>query len=111
LLPASRKGTRWLDVLKVLAANRLIAPSSEWRVHREWFDSSAMGDLLGCGAEVSAKDPLNSVLDRLLKHKEALFGHLRTFIRTSPDEQGEARLALLVAAEIDRTADDARIAE
>ena len=48
LLPASRKGTRWLDVLKVLCANRLIAPSSEWRVHREWFSISAMRDLLGC---------------------------------------------------------------
>ena len=58
LLPASRKGTQWLEVLKVLCANRLIAPSSEWRVHREWFARSAMRDLLGCGAEVSAKDTL-----------------------------------------------------
>lgn len=57
-LPASRKGTCWLDVLKVLCANRLIDPSSEWRVHREWFERSAMRDLLGCGAEVSAKDSL-----------------------------------------------------
>ena len=77
LLPASRKGTQWLDVLKVLCANRLIAPSSEWRVHREWFARSAMRDLLGCGAEVSAKDTLYRGLDRLLPHKEALFGHLR----------------------------------
>jgi len=74
----SRKGTCWLDVLKVLCANRLVAPASEWRVHREWFVRSAMRDLLGCGAEVSAKDTLYRCLDRLLPHKEALFEHLRS---------------------------------
>lgn len=77
LVPASRKGTRWLDVLKVLCANRLIDPSSEWRVHREWFGRSAMADLLGCGAEVSAKDTLYRGLDKALPHKEALFQFLR----------------------------------
>ena len=29
-LPASREGTRWLDVLKTLVAYRLIDPGSEW---------------------------------------------------------------------------------
>jgi len=76
-IPESRKGTPWLDVLKVLCANRLIEPSSEWRVHREWFDRSAMADLLGCGAEVSAKDTLYRGLDKALPHKEALFQFLR----------------------------------
>lgn len=76
-IPASRKGTSWLDVLKVLCANRLIEPSSEWRVHREWFGRSAMADLLGCGAEVSAKDTLYRGLDKALPHKEALFQFLR----------------------------------
>ena len=46
-LPASRKGTRWDDVLFVLAAYRLLAPGSEWRLHREWFARSALVDLLG----------------------------------------------------------------
>jgi transposase len=77
LLPASRKGTRWLDVLKVLCANRLIAPGSEWRVHREWFRRSAMRDLLGCGQEVAARDTLYRCLDKALPHKEALFQFLR----------------------------------
>lgn len=45
--PPSRKGTRWLNVLKTLVAYRLIDPGSEWRLHRDWFDRSAMGDLLG----------------------------------------------------------------
>lgn len=76
-LPASRKGTCWLDVLKVLCANRLIDPSSEWRVHREWFEHSAMRDLLGCGAEVSAKDTLYRCLDKALPHRDELFQFLR----------------------------------
>jgi hypothetical protein len=46
-LPPSRKGTRWDQVLQVLATYRLIAPGSEWRLHRDWFAKSAMGDLLG----------------------------------------------------------------
>src|SRR6202035_1467886 len=35
-LPASRKRTRWDQVLQVLVAYRLIEPGSEWRLHREW---------------------------------------------------------------------------
>jgi hypothetical protein len=33
----SRKGTRWEEVLLVVVAYRLIAPGSEWRLHRQWF--------------------------------------------------------------------------
>ena len=46
-LPPNRKKTRWDQVLQVLATYRLIAPGSEWRLHREWFGNSAMADLLG----------------------------------------------------------------
>jgi transposase len=76
-LSDSRKGTCWLDVLKVLCANRLIHPSSEWYVHREWFDHSAIGDLLGADPAVSVKDTLYRCLDQLPAHKDALFQHLR----------------------------------
>jgi len=47
-LPPGRKGTRWDLILRTLVAYRLIAPGSEWRLHREWFERSGMGDLLGC---------------------------------------------------------------
>src|SRR5207245_3480117 len=46
-LPASRKGTRWDAALFVVGAYRLLAPGSEWRLHREWFAHSALSDLLG----------------------------------------------------------------
>src|SRR5712675_1192768 len=46
-LPPNRKRTRWDQVLQVLVSYRLIAPGSEWKLHRDWFGRSAMGDLLG----------------------------------------------------------------
>ncbi len=42
----NRKGTRWDQVLQVLVCYRLIAPGSEWKLHRDWFGRSAMADLL-----------------------------------------------------------------
>ena len=41
-LGRSRKGTRLLNVLKVLVCLRLLAPGSEWRLHRQWFDETAL---------------------------------------------------------------------
>ena len=76
-LPASRKGTRWDQVLFVLVAYRLIAPGSEWRLHRQWFERTALADLLGGGADVAALHKLYACHDRLLEHKDALFTHLR----------------------------------
>ena len=76
-LPDSREGTSWYHVLVVLCAYRLIAPGSEWRLHREWFEKSAMADLLGEDFALAAKDNLYRCLDKLLPHKEALFGFLK----------------------------------
>jgi transposase len=72
----SREGTDWEHVLELLCANRLIAPSSEWHLHRHWYAHSAMGDLLGEDDGLGAKDQLYRCLDLLLKHKAALFDHL-----------------------------------
>jgi hypothetical protein len=33
--------------VKALVAYRLLAPGSEWRLHREWFQRSALADLPG----------------------------------------------------------------
>jgi Transposase DDE domain len=75
-MPASRKGTRWDRVLFVLVAYRLIAPGSEWRLHREWFGRTALGDLLGGDEALADPHALYGCHDRLLAHKEALFSHL-----------------------------------
>src|SRR5947199_4342890 len=76
-LPVSRQGTRWLNVFKTLVCYRLIDPGSEWRLHRQWYEQSAMGDLLGEDFGLAAKDNLYRCLDRLLKHREELFKFLQ----------------------------------
>lgn len=76
-LGISREGTDWEHVLQTLCCYRLLDPGSEWRLHRTWFDQSAMGDLLGEDFSVAGKDTLYRCLDRLLEHKEDLFGFLR----------------------------------
>ena len=75
-LPVSRKGTRWDAVLLVLTAYRLLAPGSEWRLHREWFERSALADLLGADLAVADIHKLYACHERLLAHKDALFEHL-----------------------------------
>src|SRR5580658_1511566 len=69
-LPASRKGTRWEEILFVLVAYRLIAPGSEW------FGKSALADLLGGDFGLAEAHKLYACHDLLLAHKQALFSHL-----------------------------------
>lgn len=90
-LPPSRKGTRWLKVLKTLVAYRLIDPGSEWRLHRHWFDHSAMGDLLGEDFSIAQSQTLYRCLDHLVEHKQALF----TFLQERWRRLFDARFDLL----------------
>src|SRR6059036_671916 len=76
-LPDSRKGTQWRHILQTLVCYRLIDPGSEWRLHRLWFEQSAMADLLGADYALVEKNALYRCLDKLLEHKTALFDHLR----------------------------------
>lgn len=76
-LPVSREGTDWEKVLRVLAIYRLLAPGSEWRLHRHWFETTALGDLLGVDARAVQDDTLYRCHDLLLPLKDELFGHLR----------------------------------
>ena len=76
-LANSREGTSWQHILQTLVCYRLIDPGSEWRLHRQWFEQSAMGDLLGEDYSLVAKNSLYRCLDKLLPHKAALFTHLR----------------------------------
>ena len=89
-LPDSREGTSWYHVLVVLCAYRLIAPGSEWRLHREWFEKSAMADLLGEDFALAAKDNLYRCLDKLLPHKERL--SLAASAKSSPSRSAKDNL-------------------
>ena len=75
LLP-SREGTRWDLVLQTLAFYRLIDPGSEWRLHRHWFDHTALEDLLVGDFSLAEIHRLYDCHDKLLEHKTALFDHL-----------------------------------
>ncbi len=76
-LPDSREGTCWRQILETLTIYRLVDPGSEWRLHRHWFQNSAMADLLAADFALAQKDKLYRCLDKLLAHRAALFGHLR----------------------------------
>jgi hypothetical protein len=76
-LGEGREEVPWAKVLELLVVSRLVSPGSEFRLHRQGFDQSAMGDLLGSGFAVAEKDRLYRCLDRILPHQAALFAHLR----------------------------------
>lgn len=72
-----REAVPWSQVLQLLVVNRLIDPGSEFRLHRHWFDQTAMAELLGTDFAVASKDRLYPCLDHLLEHKQELFVFLR----------------------------------
>lgn len=76
-LPEGREAVSWEKVLRLLVVNRWIEPGSEFRVHRHWFVSSAMDELLGVDFALAEKDWLYRCLDRLLEHKQDLFRGLK----------------------------------
>lgn len=91
-LPVGRQGARWANILKMIAIYRLVSPGSEWRLHRHWFDSSAMGDLLGGDFGLAESHRLYECHDKLLKHKTSLFDHLTERWKTLFDAKFEVLL-------------------
>src|SRR6201998_915914 len=88
-LPASRKRTRWDQVLQVLVAYRRIEPgrgggphrgwvgqSGAWRLHRQVCGKRPMAGLLGSDFGLAEAQKLYACHDLLLAHKDALFSHL-----------------------------------
>lgn len=88
----NRSDVAWHRVLQLLVVNRLIDPGSEFRLHRHWFDRSAMDQLLGVDARIADKDRLYRCLDRILPHKEALCRHLRQRFATLFDSSYDVLL-------------------
>ena len=76
-LAGSREDVAWEKVLQLLVVNRLLDPGSEFRVHREWYLTTAMDALLETDFAVAEKNRLYRCLDRVLEHKQELFPWLR----------------------------------
>ena len=106
-LPPSRQGTRWLDVLKVQVCYRLIDPGSDWRLHRHWYQHSALRDLLGTD-RVLASNTLYRCLDKLVAHKRAFFSFLRARWTTLFDARFDVLLYDLTSTYFDPPFDDKR---
>lgn len=87
-----RAGVPWEKVLRLLVVNRLIAPGSEFAVHRHWYWHSAMDQLLQVDDSIADKDRLYRCLDRLLVHKDDLCKHLREKWKTLFDARFDVLL-------------------
>lgn len=76
-LPDGKARVSWFKVLELLAIRQLVAPGSKWHLHRHWFLSSAMDQLLDEDFAVAAKNRLYECLDHIDWHRAALFTHLQ----------------------------------
>ena len=74
----TREGTDWAKTLLVSVAYRLIAPGSEWKCWRLWYERTAPWAICWVPTSIWAtRTQLYAVLDRLRPHRAALFQHLR----------------------------------
>ena len=71
-------------ILETLVCYRLIDPGSEWRLHRQWFEQSAMADLLGEDYSLVGKEHALSVPGQgAASTRRSSFGHLRAALAGS----------------------------
>lgn len=82
----------WRKVLQLLVINRLCDPGTEFAVHRRWFLSSAMDELLVTDFAVADKDRLYRCLDHILKYKDQLCRFLTGKWKTLFDAQFDVLL-------------------
>jgi hypothetical protein len=76
-LSRGREQIPWPLMAMVLVLGRLCDPSSELRLAEQFYEHSALPDLLGVPAEKVNEDRLYRALDALLPHKAELEQHLR----------------------------------
>jgi len=67
----------WDVMAFVLAAARLIEPSSELAIEEQFYPRTALDDVVGVPSDKVNKDRLYRTLDRLGPHKRAIEVHLR----------------------------------
>ena len=76
-IPSGREDVAWAVMSLVLVLGRLCDPSSELHLAEQFYESSALSDLLGVPADKVNDDRLYRALDRLLPQKKALEKHLK----------------------------------
>ena len=86
LMPDGEEDVPWGLVAFVLAAARLIAPSSELAIEERFYPRTALDDVTGIPASKINKDRLYRALDRLHPHKSAIEAHLKSRLGSLFDE-------------------------
>jgi len=76
LLPAGRESVAWGQMAALLTVARFCAQRSELGVAEQWYESTALDDLLGVDPQLVNDDRLYRALDQLGRHKDALCTHL-----------------------------------
>ena len=76
-LSGGREQIPWPLMAMVLVLGRLCDPSSELRLAEQFYEHSALPELLGVPTEKVNEDRLYRALDALLPHKATLEKHLR----------------------------------
>lgn len=104
-LRRGREEVSWAQVLELLVINRLMDPGSEFRLHRQWFDQSAMDVLLGVDFAVAEKDRLYRCLDRILEYKQDLFVYLQERWKNLFDAQFDVLLYDLTSTYVEGEAE------
>ena len=76
-LPIGKEQIPWSMTSLILVIARLLNPSSELHISEQWYDKTALADLLGVPADRVDDNRLYRALDKLLPSKEALEVHLK----------------------------------
>ena len=77
LLPDAHPKIPWVRLAEVLIVSRFCEPSSELHIAEEFYQASALSDLLGIPDEEIYANRLYRALDQLLEHKDRIQQHLK----------------------------------
>jgi len=77
VLPRGNEDVPWSIMAQVLVICRLCNPSSELHIAEHYYQSTALGELLGVPTKKVYDERLYRALDKLLPHKAALEKHLK----------------------------------
>jgi transposase len=77
LIPEGKESVAWSTMAAVLVIARLCEPSSELHIAENWYQRTALEDILDLPAARVNDDRLYRAHDRLLPHKEAIERHLQ----------------------------------
>jgi transposase len=77
LLPDVHPKIPWARLAEVLIVSRFCEPSSELHIAEQFYQSSALADLLGIPLDAIYPNRLYRALDQLLEHKDTVQKHLK----------------------------------